>query len=369
MKTKHFLTLGLLTLSSTLVFASGNGAGNGGGALYCDTGAGTNVTFFLDLVEAQTASALHPAWTILRTNQPHSLQRANAITKFAQKTGRTDLADKIRAEVALFGSSPLFDGSPSGNLLAIPAGEQLTFPADSQVRRMKVPANCSPRGVGNYDDVTNQLEYDPVLTKSMGETDLAAFEFHEAYYRVLRKSKIPPSVSTSARLMTGSVFSVENIPVKLPSSFSAAALFECKGKSNELVIVKELDGSRTLEFSKINGEDLIDETWAKTSDASLTQRILDTGLVSHRWKATSDEKKASKIGDGIQTSEEVFSIHSLFSPEFQVKLYATDLVDGCPIDQKDCDTTGPFRHTFSQNNIVVLQSPYGDSDMMTCRSR
>src|SRR5690606_10799907 len=108
-----------------------------------------------------------------------------------------------------------------------------------------------------------KLTVDEEVLEAMGQTDLAALEFHEALYKAQRMGIAKPNNSVSARFITGAIFS--NLPVlpsyKAPTDGIENATYKCASKGGDVAyIVPTAIGKYNIQVVSVLGERVFDKT-------------------------------------------------------------------------------------------------------------
>jgi hypothetical protein len=331
------LSLGLVA-SNTI---AGVGGGNGGGAIVCGNSDGSiQSAQLLDLVEA-TDQGL----TIVRTDEPREVQLERALKRL--ETYDPSTVEKMRDVLKSLVKAP------------VPAGKQLYPPKDTGLQYFNSQRNnCSPRGLGDYNDRLNILEVDFNIENAMSKTDQAAFDFHEALYKVQRGR--PPFVknSMSARKLTGAVFAQDAFALMSPDTMLGDAKFECSVKGS--TAAKEIDstfyitplanGKTRIQFTRVAGYDVPELTQA-TFDGTEPLTYSDNlefnpnpEWITHTLARFNNgfERKNTIEQAGQWYADSQIRFRPKFGPEFTVMISARDTSNPCGIKRTDCTHFYPW---------------------------
>jgi hypothetical protein len=337
------LSLGLVA-SNTI---AGVGGGNGGGAIVCGNSDGSiQSAQLLDLVEA-TDQGL----TIVRTDEPREAQLERALKRL--ETYDPSTVEKMRDVLKSFVKAP------------VPAGKQLYPPTDTGLQYFNSQRNnCSPRGLGDYNDRLNVLEVDFNIENAMSKTDQAAFDFHEALYKVQRGR--PPFVknSMSARKLTGAVFAQDAFALISPDSMLGEAKFECSVETFSTFYITPLANGKTrIQFTKIAGYDVPELTQA-TFDGTEPFTYSDNlefkpnpEWMTHTLARFNNgfERKNTDEQAGQWYADSQIRFRPKFGPEFTVMISARDTSNPCGIKRTDCNTYWVWtKHSRIENRWTEL---------------
>lgn len=226
---------------SNLASSSGRETGNGGGAVVCRNGNGVT-THFLDLWEADTHL------TIVYSNSPKEVQLSRAVARL--RTLDSQLAAQVERTLVEL----------SQRRRAIPTQFRLPPPIDTNINLLNLPRNCSLEGFTRYIDATEVMEVDETLESTATQTDLAARDFHEALYLILRRGPWRATHSMQTRKITGIIFAGEPIVPIPPQSGLEAASHVCEGSGYQFYILPMTEGRVRLQFTQISNRYVIDRT-------------------------------------------------------------------------------------------------------------
>jgi len=344
MKTKQMtlaMMTSLLALTST---AYAEKVGNGGGAIVCGNPDGSiQFASLLDLMEAEENQL-----TVVRSNEAKDIQLERALNKLSAVDSAT--VSEMRKVLSTLKKE------------SIPQGKALYPPSDTGLKFLTKRKNCSAQGLGNFDDKKNILEVDFEIEMAMSQTDQAAFDFHEAYYKVQRMSRLSVADSLSARKVTGAVFAQEALQVKPVTDGLEEAQYVCETRESIGVyvlgqpklspvinsifyIVPHADRTVRVQFTQIAGSPLVEKTAAILDPLQLGNE--DT--VS-RFREGLGMKHVKKESMDLANRQPQVRIQSDFGQSLVAQFTFDDVTNRCGINKLDCS------HFFSWTKPSVIEN-------------
>jgi len=204
MKTKKLVLIGMTMLASSSVFASGNGAGNGGGAWVCrDSKAKVTRAELVDLWEAEHDPTI--ALKITRSNATLSQQRNDVLSKL-DNTVAGKLSDAIDDIMNLLLKGKV---ETAASVTVVKDALYSIEPEESEY--------CSVGSKLKYEQVVNYRDDGSIIFSSeifddqvhFSNTDRTALLFHEAIYRADR-NVLSATDSRRTRKVVGYLFGGSN---------------------------------------------------------------------------------------------------------------------------------------------------------------
>ena len=347
MKTKSTMVLfasmiALNTFTSISAHAQRD-TGNGGGAWVCRNQDGSHSVQLLDLHEGELDGLVIP-----RSKEPIVDQLEIALNKFAKFSPET--VEKMKTFLIALPdrTHPINDSDVF----------QLPPPSDTKIKKMRREKDCSLQGVGRYDDGTETFTIDPLLFKVMEPTDLAALQFHEALYKVMRTGGAYVQSSMEVRKVVAAIFASAPVGINDPETGISEASSICTTHDSrypnenryQFYIIPMKDGSHRIQFTRIRNEKVWDLTYIDVpADANLNSK-LDQGLATAErrrfdfsrdipadaspnsaWYLGKTWSKRFFSGEGhdegqiAEVYEGIYNTSSSFYPQLSVYLSSKDL--------------------------------------------
>jgi len=318
------LLLVIMSVISLPVWAMGGTEGHGGGGILCTDGSGKIFSAtLLDLweVDKDDKSPLF----IPRSEEPKALQLERALTKLSQFDPTT--AKAMRAVLA--------DLEKPEKRVPIPNDKRLVPPTDTQLQYLKKEKNCSLVGIASFDDKNDILSVDQEFIDAMSQTDQAALDFHEAYYKVQRQSPAHVTSSIYTRRMTAAIFAGRPVLRIDPKTGLNKARFECDAGSGKYHFYILKDGSTNgtqVQFTKIAGRALIDRVVYDLSfqgQGTMPVRLrtfvehLNDGFQKNSYEVEASGPSCQNYYGQLQDAD------SYFEPNYRVLLKTEDQIDMC----------------------------------------
>lgn len=212
-----------LILATPLCLAKGGQDGGGGGVIRCEKADGP--TYERRVINGEVVYIKVPPHSSLSHNRSFELldlweaESGNGpflghLTTVpydgsTPKAVQIDRAIKRLASVdpAMAKDVQTYHAYVTQRMFPAPAGDYVLAPEDTDVRFL--PRGCSIEGLGSYSDRQDDLVYDAAIMKALPPMDQAAFEIHEAVYKMLRVHQ-GATDSWQTRRIVGLMFSAES---------------------------------------------------------------------------------------------------------------------------------------------------------------